>query len=82
MTEYSPVEPRRLPEPMAMLLLLKPITWFPPMWAFLCGIFSSGSSLSGHLGLIVLVLILAVPIVCGMSQAANDWFDRYVDAIH
>ena len=65
-----------------MLLLLKPITWFPPMWAFLCGIVSSGASLSGHWGLIVLGLILAGPIVCGMSQAANDWCDRHVDAIN
>jgi chlorophyll synthase len=22
--------------------LLKPITWFPPMWAFACGVVSSG----------------------------------------
>ena len=34
------------------------------------------------LGLIVLGLILAGPIVCGMSQAANDWCDRHVDAIN
>ena len=65
-----------------MLLLLKPITWFPPMWAFLCGIVSSGASRSGHWGLIVLGLILAGPIVCGMSQAANDWCDRHVAAIN
>ena len=82
MTEYIPIEPRRLPEPMAMLLLLKPITWFPPMWAFLCGIVSSGASFAGHWVLIILGLILAGPIVCGMSQAANDWCDRHVDAIN
>ena len=82
MTEYIPIEPRRLPEPMAMLRLLKPITWFPPMWAFLCGIVSSGASFAGHWVLIILGLILAGPIVCGMSQAANDWCDRHVDAIN
>ena len=82
MTEYIPIEPRRLPEPMAMLLLLKPITWFPPMWAFLCGIVSSGASVTGHWVLIILGLVLAGPIVCGMSQAANDWCDRHVDAIN
>jgi chlorophyll synthase len=27
-------------------------------------------------------LFLLVPIVCGMSQAANDWCDRHVDAIN
>ena len=82
MTEYIPIEPRRLPEPMAMLLLLKPITWFPPMWAFLCGLVSSGASVTGHWVLIIMGLVLAGPIVCGMSQAANDWCDRHVDAIN
>jgi chlorophyll synthase len=82
MTEYIPIEPRRLPEPMAMLLLLKPITWFPPMWAFLCGIVSSGASVTGHWVLLIMGLVLAGPIVCGMSQAANDWCDRHVDAIN
>ena len=82
MTEYIPIEPRRLPEPMAMLLLLKPLTWFPPMWAFLCGIVSSGASVTGHWVLIIMGLVLAGPIVCGMSQAANDWCDRHVDAIN
>ena len=27
-------------------------------------------------------MLLAGPIVCGMSQAANDWCDRHVDAIN
>ena len=27
-------------------------------------------------------MILAGPIVCGMSQAANDWCDRHVDAVN
>ena len=26
--------------------LLKPITWFPPMWAFGCGVVASGAALS------------------------------------
>lgn len=33
-------------------------------------------------GLVVLGVILAGPVVCGMSQAANDWCDRHVDAIN
>ncbi len=32
--------------------------------------------------LVILGVILAGPIVCGMSQAANDWCDRHVDAIN
>ena len=73
---------RRWPEPRAMLRLIKPVTWFPPMWAYLCGVVSSGASPSDHWFLVVLGVILAGPIVCGMSQAANDWCDRHVDAIN
>lgn len=74
---------RRLyPDPAAAVELIKPITWFPPMWAFLCGAVSSGASPQGKGGLIALGLLLAGPVVCGMSQAANDWCDRWVDAIN
>jgi len=62
--------------------LLKPITWFPPMWAFACGVVSSGEAFSGHWGLIVWGVLLAGPLVCASSQAVNDWFDRHVDAIN
>ncbi len=76
------IQSRRFPEPAAALRLIKPITWFPPMWAYLCGVVSSGASPSGQWVLILLGVILAGPIVCGMSQAANDWCDRHVDAIN
>ena len=62
--------------------LLKPITWFPPMWAFACGVVSSGEAFSGHWGLIIWGVLLAGPLVCASSQAVNDWFDRHVDAIN
>ncbi len=73
---------RSYPSPRAALELIKPITWFPPMWAFMCGAVSSGSIELERLWLIVLGVLLAGPIVCGMSQAANDWCDRHVDAIN
>lgn len=73
---------RRWPQPRAMLRLVKPVTWFPPMWAYLCGVVSSGASPSDHWFLVALGVILAGPVVCGMSQAANDWCDRHVDAIN
>ncbi len=66
----------------AFLELLKPITWFPPMWAFACGVVSSGESLAGNWLLIAAGVLLAGPLVCGTSQAVNDWFDRHVDAIN
>jgi chlorophyll synthase len=65
-----------------MLRLIKPITWFPPMWAYLCGAVSAGMPATGQWGMILLGMALAGPITCGMSQAANDWCDRHVDAIN
>jgi chlorophyll/bacteriochlorophyll a synthase len=76
------VYPVNLPEPRAALTLIKPITWFPPMWAYLCGTISAGGSSLESWGLVLLGVLLAGPIVCGMSQAANDWCDRHVDAIN
>ncbi|PTE12964.1 chlorophyll synthase ChlG [Pseudogemmobacter blasticus] len=76
------IAPRRLPEPAAMLRLIKPVTWFPPIWAFLCGAVSCGVPLGPNWMLVALGMVLAGPIVCGMSQAANDWCDRHVDAIN
>ncbi|WP_085863972.1 chlorophyll synthase ChlG [Pseudooctadecabacter jejudonensis] len=79
----SPTLPlRRYPDPAAALRLIKPITWFPPMWAYLCGTVSSGVSPLSNITLVIAGIILAGPIVCGMSQAANDWCDRHVDAIN
>lgn len=82
MTVSESLHTRKFPDPAAALRLIKPVTWFPPMWAYLCGMVSSGASFGEHLGLAVLGVILAGPIVCGMSQAANDWCDRHVDAIN
>lgn len=71
-----------LPAPSAVAELLKPITWFPPMWAFACGAVASGASTEGRIGLVVGGVLLAGPLVCATSQAVNDWFDREVDAIN
>jgi chlorophyll synthase len=73
---------RRFPEVKAMIELLKPITWFPPMWAYLCGIVSVGVWPGENWPLVILGVVLAGPVVCGMSQVANDWCDRHVDAIN
>ena len=62
--------------------LLKPITWFPPMWAFGCGIVASGVAAEGRWPIIAVGIVLAGPMVCASSQAVNDWFDRHVDAIN
>lgn len=70
------------PSPAAVLELLKPITWFPPMWAFACGVVSSGVPVLANWYIALLGVILAGPLVCAMSQAINDWYDRHVDAIN
>ena len=82
MTVSANLHIQNYPEPAAVLRLIKPVTWFPPMWAYVCGVISSGQPLMSNLGLMALGVILAGPIVCGMSQAANDWCDRHVDAIN
>ena len=70
------------PSLISLLELIKPVTWFPPMWAFLCGVVSVGALNSDNTILILSGLLLAGPLVCGMSQAVNDWCDRHVDAIN
>ena len=75
-------QPTTYPNFLVVLELLKPITWFPPMWAFACGVISSGVSVVENLDLLILGIIVAGPVVCGMSQAANDWCDRHVDRIN
>jgi chlorophyll/bacteriochlorophyll a synthase len=81
-TKLEPPAPVALPSPAAVLELLKPVTWFPPMWAFMCGAVSAGVPFGPRWLLAVAGVILAGPIVCATSQAVNDWFDRHVDAIN
>ena len=73
---------KTIPEPAVVLELFKPVTWFPPMWAYLCGLVSVGIPVAGRWDEAVLGVLLAGPLVCAMSQAANDWCDRHVDAIN
>jgi chlorophyll synthase len=72
----------RWPKPAALVELLKPVTWFAPMWALACGVVSAGVPLLENWLTIMGSVLLAGPLVCGTSQAANDWFDRHVDAIN
>lgn len=66
------------------LILMKPITWFGPMWAFLCGAIASGSTTWSvdNVSAIVLGMVMAGPLLCGFSQVVNDYCDRDVDAIN
>ena len=66
------------------LTLMKPITWFGPVWALLCGAVASGVSTWNvtDIGQILLGTLLAGPILCGVSQIINDYFDRDIDALN
>jgi len=83
MTDMLVMRPRSaLPSIGATIELLKPITWFAPMWAFACGVVSSGVGIGDRLPYVIGGILLAGPLVCGTSQAVNDWYDREVDAIN
>ncbi len=77
-----PAASPRVPALKDVISLTKPVTWFPPMWAFLCGVVSSGVSLSDNWGFLLAGIVLTGPVVCGTSQVINDWCDRHVDAIN
>ena len=53
---------RTVPQPRAMLELIKPITWFPPVWAYLCGVVSSGGEIVPVWPLVLLGMVLAGPV--------------------
>ena len=78
----SHVSAASYPSPRAVIALLKPITWFPPMWAFACGAVATGAGVGERWFAVALGILLAGPLLCGTSQAVNDWFDRHVDAIN
>ena len=78
----APAAPSNIPPAKAVLELSKPLTWFPPMWAFMCGVVSSGIPLGDRWPYLLAGIVLSGPLVCGTSQAVNDWFDRHVDAIN
>ncbi len=72
----------RIPAYRDVLELAKPVTWFPPMWAFMCGVVSSGASIADNWLFLFAGIALTGPIVCGTSQVINDYCDRHVDAIN
>ncbi|NJN65210.1 MAG: chlorophyll synthase ChlG [Chloroflexaceae bacterium] len=66
------------------LALMNPVTWLAPAWAFFCGAVASGAwgwSLES-LGRVALGMMMAGPILCGLSQVINNYCDREVDAIN
>ena len=67
-----------------LIRFLKPVTWIPVIWSFLCGAVASGSF--GWTDLIgtkfLLGLLLTGPLASGTCQMLNDYFDRDLDEIN
>ncbi len=83
-TTNNPVQLKRPPVLARSIILMKPVTWFPPTWAFLCGAVASGAT-GWNLPdafQVFLGMVMAGPILCGLSQVINDYFDREVDALN
>lgn len=66
------------------LRFLKPVTWIPVMWSFLCGAVASGSFGWKDLGgsKFLLAMLLTGPLATGTCQMLNDYFDRDLDEIN
>jgi chlorophyll synthase len=66
------------------IALMKPVTWFPPAMAFVCGTVASGVTNFEFVtvALIALGALMSGPILCGLSQVINEYCDRHVDAIN
>lgn len=79
---HHPQNAPRRPEFATVVELLKPVTWLAPTWAFFCGVVSAGIVPSGWQWLMAAAGVMLAGLVCGTSQAINDWFDRHVDAIN
>lgn len=67
-----------------LIKFLKPITWVPVMWSFICGAVASGNFGWANTTemTFILGLLLTGPLLTGACQMLNDYFDRDVDAIN
>lgn len=63
---------------------LKPVTWIPVIWSFLCGAVASGAfGWSDVVGWkFLLGMLLTGPLASGTCQMLNDYFDRDLDSIN
>lgn len=67
-----------------LIRFLKPVTWIPVMWSFLCGAVASGSfGWTDFTGTkFLLGILLTGPLASGTCQMLNDYFDRDLDKIN
>jgi chlorophyll synthase len=67
-----------------IIRFLKPVTWIPVMWSFLCGAVASGAfGWKEVFGIkFLLAMLLTGPLASGTCQMLNDYFDRDLDEIN
>ncbi len=67
-----------------IIRFLKPVTWIPVMWSFLCGAVASGGfGWDKIIGIkFILGMLLTGPLASGTCQMLNDYFDRDLDEIN
>ena len=67
-----------------IIRFLKPVTWIPVMWSFLCGAVASGAfEWKEVIGIkFILAMLLTGPLASGTCQMLNDYFDRDLDEIN
>lgn len=67
-----------------VIRFLKPVTWIPVMWSFLCGAVASGAfGWNNIFGIkFMLGMLLTGPLASGTCQMLNDYFDRDLDEIN
>ena len=66
------------------LSVMKPITWIPVIWSFWCGAVAAGGLgfTLADMSKLLVGFLLSGPLLCGMGQSINDYFDREVDAVN
>jgi chlorophyll/bacteriochlorophyll a synthase len=67
-----------------IIRFLKPVTWIPVMWSFICGAVASGAfGWQEIFGIkFLLAMLLTGPLASGTCQMLNDYFDRDLDEIN
>ena len=73
-----------LPSIVLLIRFLKPVTWIPVIWSFLCGAVASGAfGWQDIVGIkFLLGILLTGPLASGTCQMLNDYFDRDLDEIN
>ncbi len=84
LVQARPMPVENLSKLALIIRFLKPVTWIPVMWSFLCGAVASGG-FGWHetIGMkFLLGMLLTGPLASGTCQMLNDYFDRDLDEIN